>query len=201
MAGASFYLLKPYMQSNTAYVTTIAPGTPTSQVDLGSFHWQTEPGAAFWLGWSTPGGLGARARYFYFDQTSASASLSNTATPPPAPQTTINAPLANFLPLSTGGTAFGSPGTVLNTGIGADVLSFGSDLRIHALDLEATYAWQGNGWLLLLSAGGRFLNLEQNYHASLINAASARRWSAPSPAGGACRSPKTRGACRVHPAL
>jgi hypothetical protein len=169
MGGASFYLLKPYMQSNTAYVTTIAPGTPTSQVDLASFHWDTEPAAAFWLGWSSPSGLGARARYFYFEQTSSSASLTNGITPPPAPQTTINPPLANFLPLSTGGTAFGSPGTVLNSGIGTDVLSFGSDLRIHALDIEATYAWKGECWSLLVSAGGRYLNLEQNYHASLIN--------------------------------
>ncbi len=169
MGGAALYYLKPYLQNNTAYVTTIAPGTPTSVVTQSSFPWQYEPAAAFWLGYSLPGGLGVRARYFYFDQTSSSIDLTNTTTPAPATQTTINPPLANFLPLSTGGTAFGSPGTVLNSGIGTDVLSFSSNLRIHAFDVEATYAWQGDGWTLLASAGGRYLTLDQDYNASLTN--------------------------------
>jgi hypothetical protein len=169
MGGVAFYYLKPYLQNNTAYVTTYSPGTPTSLVAQSSFPWEFEPAAAFWLGWCMPSGLGARARYFYFEQTSSSIGLTNTTTPPPATQTTINPPLANFLPLSTGGTAFGSPGTVLNAGIGTDVLSFGSDLRIHAFDVEATYILEGKCWALLASAGGRYLTLEQNYHASLNN--------------------------------
>jgi hypothetical protein len=97
-------------------------------------------------------------------------SASNATTPPPAMQTTINPPLSNFLPLSTGGTAFGSPGTLLNTGIGVDRLSFQSDLQIHAVDVEATYSWQGAAWSLVASAGGRYLTLNQGYHAMLFNA-------------------------------
>jgi hypothetical protein len=169
MGGASFYFLKPYFQNNTAAVTATNPGTETSVVTLDSFEWSFNPAGAVWLGWSRPDGLGMRARYFFFEQDSSTLNLTNSITAPPQTQTTINPPLGNFLPLSTGGTAFGSPGTVLNSGIGTDQLTFGSSLKIQAIDLEVTYAWRGNGWSLLASGGGRFLTLDQSYHASLVN--------------------------------
>jgi hypothetical protein len=169
MGGASFYYLKPYLQNNTSAVITTSPGTPTSLVTQDSFHWNYQPAAAFWLGWTTPSGLGVRARYFFFDQASSTTTLSNGITPAPNTQTTITPPLGNFLPLSTGGTAFGSPGTLLNSGIGADQLAFGSDLHINAVDIEATYTWRGNSWSLLASGGGRYLTLDQGYQARLSN--------------------------------
>jgi hypothetical protein len=169
MGGASFYLLKPYLQNNTSAVITASPGTPSSLVTQDSFQWRYEPAAAFWLGWTTPSGLGFRARYFFFDSSSGTTDLGNSITPAPGTQTTITPPLNNFLPLSTGGTAFGSPGTVLNSGIGVDHLAFNSDLHIHTVDIEATYAWHEAGWSLLASGGGRYLSLDQGYQALLVN--------------------------------
>ena len=143
------------------------PGTPTSLVTDTSFHWNYQPAVAAWAGWAAPNGLGLRARYFFEGHSSDIAAVNLTTTAPP--QTTINPPLGNFLPLSTGGTAFGSPGTVLNNGIGTDQLTFGSDLWIHAIDIEATRGIKGAGWSLLLSAGGRYQILDQGYHGRLVN--------------------------------
>jgi hypothetical protein len=168
-AGGSFYYLKPYVQGNTAFVTTINPGQPNSQVISDSFHWDFQPTFAGWIGWTGPSGLGVRARYFQFDHHSSDSTLSNAPVAAPQTQTTINPPLANLLPLSTGGTAFGSPSTTLNTGFGVDQLSFGSDLKIHSIDLEATCAWKCGHCFLLAFAGGRYLDMEQNYHATLAN--------------------------------
>ncbi len=167
LGGASFYYLKPYLPNNTAFRTTTMPDTPMSQVVDTTFSWNYEPAAAFWLGWAPDNGLGLRARYFFFDQTSPTLNVSNTTTPPP--QTTISLPLASFLPLSSGGIAFGSPGTVLSTGIGTDRITFSSTLEIHTLDLEATYGWRGDRWSVLAGAGGRYEVLNQGFHAQLIN--------------------------------
>ncbi len=167
--GGGFYLLKPFMQNNTAAVITIAPGTPNSLVTQESFNWHFQPAAAFWLGWASESGLGVQARYFFFNQDSQTSLFSNSITPAPATQTTITPPLGNFLPLSTGGTSFGSPGTVLNSGLGTDKLAFSSSLNINAVDIEATYGWHGNGWSLLASGGGRYLSLDQDYQARLVN--------------------------------
>jgi hypothetical protein len=167
--GGAFYYLKPYLQNNTAAVITVAPGTPNSLVTQESFNWHFQPAAAFWLGWTSQSGVGVQARYFFFNQSSGTSLFSNSITPGPATQTTITPPLGNFLPLSTGGTSFGSPGTLLNSGFGTDNLAFSSNLNINAVDIEATYSWHGNGWSLLGSGGGRYLSLNQDYQARLVN--------------------------------
>jgi hypothetical protein len=167
--GASFYFLRPYLQNNTSFVTTFNPGQPNSQVISESFGWDFQPAFAGWIGWTSASGLGVRARYFEFSDSSETASLSNGITPAPQTQTTINPPLGNFLPLSTGGTAFGSPGTLLNTGFGTDRLTFGSDLRIETVDLELTYQMNCCCGLFQIFGGGRYLNLAQGYHATLVN--------------------------------
>ena len=153
MAGSTFYYLKPFMQGNTAFVTVTNPGTPTSSESSSSFNWNYNPAFAGWIGWTLDGGLGVRGRYFQFSADSETASISNGATALPGTQTTINPPLANLLALSTGGTAFGSPGPVLNSGVGTDQLTFSSSLTITAIDVEATYLWKGPCYTLLGSAG------------------------------------------------
>ena len=169
MAGGAFYFLRPYLQNNTSFVTTINPGQPNSQVISDSFRWDFQPAFAGWIGWTDACGLGIRSRYFQFSESSETASLNNGITPPPQTQTTITPPLANFLTLSTGGSAFGSPGTLLNTGFGTDHLTFGSDLRIQTIDLELTYRMNTAFGLFQAFGGGRYLNLAQGYHATLTN--------------------------------
>lgn len=171
-AGGTFYFLKPFMQNNTAYVTTTNPGLANSLVTNTPFEWNLQPAFAGWLGWTWGSGLGIRARYFQFDDASESAYVNNYTS---VPQTFINAPNANLLPLSTGATVFGSPGTLLTTPgqssstVGPDHLTFTSGLIIRAVDLEATYAWTLGNWSFLASAGGRYMQLDQHYQATLVN--------------------------------
>jgi hypothetical protein len=168
-AGGTLYYLKPFMPANTAYVTVTNPGTPGSSESNTSFQWHYQPAYAAWVGWNFDGGLGLRTRFFQFSSSSETDTLSNGTTPPPGTQTTINPPLANLLGLSTGGTAFGSPGSVLNSGVGTDLLKFTSSLTVSAIDLEATYLWKASNLTLLGSAGARYLQLNQSYGATLTN--------------------------------
>lgn len=170
MAGGTFYFVRPYLHNNTAFVTTFNLGQPNAQAVSESFHWDFQPAFAGWIGWTSASGLGIRARYFDFSESSETASLTNGITPPPQTQTTINAPLANFLSLPpAGGATFGSPGTLLNTGFGTDHLTFGSNLRIQTIDLELTYRMNTSYGLFQAFGGGRYLNLAQGYHATLVN--------------------------------
>jgi len=77
--------------------------------------------------------------------------------------------LSPNLPTLPGGTGFGSPGLLLSSGAGQDVLTFTSSLRIDALDAEATYDWGSERTAFCVSGGGRFLSMRQGYHAELIN--------------------------------
>jgi Legionella pneumophila major outer membrane protein precursor len=185
MAGGEFYYLKAFLPANTAYVTVTNPGQPNSSSTNTPFQWDFQPAFAGWIGYTLDCGFGVRGRYFQFDASAEQALVTNGTTPSTTPanafffqntnQTTVNAPLANLLPLSTGGTAFGSPGTILtspglnSTLAGPDHLTFTSGLFIRAIDLEATFAFRFLNVDFLASGGGRYLQLNQNYQATLVN--------------------------------
>jgi len=163
--GASLYFLKPFLPNNTAYqrVSGVGGGMPSAQTSDFGWGYQTTP--EFWLGWSSPSGLGVRAGYFFFQRVSSttttglSAGDAATGYINPAPNLTAF-PSANF----------GAPGIVsANAGLGQDLLAFQSDLGVRQFDAEATYAWQGRQLFLLASAGLRFLHVDQNYVGALAN--------------------------------
>jgi hypothetical protein len=164
MGGGTLYLLKPFFTNNSSFLVVSNPNLPNSQVTTNNFHWDYNPAAAFWVGWNCDDGLGVRARYFHFDQRTRLMPITNASSP--APQTQV-LPSQNVPALS--GFAFGSPGVVLGGGFGTDSLTFGSNLQIDFVDVEATYAWRAQGWSLLASAGGRYLDMSQNYRAALLN--------------------------------
>jgi hypothetical protein len=64
---------------------------------------------------------------------------------------------------------FQSPGILLQNAMGADQLTFRSDLHIQTIDGEATYARRVGNLSLLAAAGGRYLQMHQNYRGVLIN--------------------------------
>lgn len=169
MGGGSFYFVRPYLHNNTAFVTAVNGGQPNAQNTSEPFHWDFQPAFAGWIGWTSASGLGIRSRYFLFSERSESAELSNGFSPPPQTQTFINLPLTNFLAVPTGGFIPGSPGSLLTSGFGTDHLTFGSDLRIQTIDLEITYRMDTSYGLFQAFGGGRYLNLAQGYHATLIN--------------------------------
>ncbi|MCS7047486.1 MAG: Lpg1974 family pore-forming outer membrane protein [Gemmataceae bacterium] len=167
--GAAIYYLRPYINNNVAFVTTTGIGTSTPVQNTTDFEWDFQPAGAVWAGWTSPCGPGLRGRYFYFnhDSETARARLGVDAV-----GTTSIAPPAGVSPsLEIGGDqrGFSAPGILLNDLRGEDFLTFKSALEIQSIDLEATYACNLGSLDLLFSVGGRYLQLKQNYFASLVN--------------------------------
>lgn len=170
MGGASIYFLRPYINNNTAFTTTTGIGTATPAQSSEDFDWNYHVAPAVWLGWTSKCGAGFRARYFYFDQDSEGITDSLAA----GAATTVITPPAGLSPLvGTPPRGFQSPGVLLQGGTGADSLAVGSDLHIETIDGEATFAHEWCNFGALLSVGGRYLQMRQNYLATLVNVPAA----------------------------
>jgi len=167
MAGASLYVLRPHINNNTAFTITTGIGTPSPVVSSTDFDWNYQIAPAAWLGWTGPNGVGFRGRYFHFDHNSdgAVASLDSTT----AVTATIQPPAGLSPVLGTPPRGFQSPGILLQDARGVDNLSFESELKIQTIDGEATYLYDSGRVWALLSAGGRYLQLNQGYHGALVN--------------------------------
>lgn len=188
--GASIYYLKPYAEGNTAYqVTTITSGvtggtsTAVGQTTNQNFNWDMQPAAAFWLGATTKSGLGIQTRFFFMGGSSQDAQISltpgqafSTPTPfssisnviNPSPYTPPTFPGA-LPPVVAGSQSFSAPSQLLAAGVGRDDLSFGSTLKINALDLEPTFNWALERWTIQAGSGLRYLQMTQTYRANLQN--------------------------------
>ncbi len=168
VAGASIYALRPFYENNTAYAKTTGLGGPTPQTTSTNFGWNMEPAYAIWAGYTWAEGFGLRARWFHLD--ASSNTMNTTLGSPGATTTNITAsPNLPALPLPAGAAVFGSPGLLLNSGLGQDSLTFSSTLRIDAIDTEATWTCDLGNWKLIAGAGGRYLHMDQNYQAHLSN--------------------------------
>jgi Legionella pneumophila major outer membrane protein precursor len=166
--GASFYWMRPYSENNTAYRTNVGLGGLSPQTDTTNFRWNMVPGFAIWGGYTLEDGLGMRGRWFHLD--AASNSEYATLGSPGAITTSITAsPNLPALPLPPGAGTFGSPGLLLNTGLGRDLLDFKSTLRIDAADAVVTWTSIYGNWKFILGGGGRYLHMDQNYTARLSN--------------------------------
>lgn len=165
IAGAAVYILSPYFDGNPAFTTTTGIGTSSPLQSTTDFSWNYNATPAFWLGWLNASGLGFRGHYCYYDQFSRTASASlNVAQ---AATSTI-APPAN-LASPVGSPSFGSPGVILGSGLGQDVLAFRSNLRIQAIDMEVSRLLDGGGLFALFSGGARYFHISQDYQATLSN--------------------------------
>ncbi|MCI0682053.1 MAG: Lpg1974 family pore-forming outer membrane protein [Gemmataceae bacterium] len=171
MGGASIYFIRPYINDNVAFTTTTGIGTAAPQQTAEEFDWNYHVSPLVWLGWTSECGVGFRARYFYFDQDSEGFTTTLDAA---GAATTVIAPPAGLSPLvGTPARGFQSPGVVLQGGAGADNLSFGSNLHIQTLDGEATCAHEWCRCGMLFSVGGRYLQMRQDYLATLVNTPAA----------------------------
>jgi len=167
MGGASIYFLRPFINNNTAFTTTTGIGSANPVSSATDFEWNYHVAPAGWLGWTSHCGVGFRGRYFTFDQDSepllgtldAGAATTTMITPPAGLSPLVGAPPRGFQ----------SPGVLLQGGVGADTLTVRSDLRIQTIDGEATYAHEWCHLGFLISVGGRYLQMHQNYHAALSN--------------------------------
>jgi len=152
-AGAAFYYLKPHFDGNTAFTSTTS--TAIGQAGMvQDFNSDYSFSPLLWAGFSGADGLGARVRWFRFDQSSNPLSFSQDI----HPGTTITSatPLGLAIP---------------NISAMSDVenFAFTSDLQVQSWDFEATQAFGGDRWSLLLAGGVRYAHLSQNYSASIVD--------------------------------
>lgn len=166
MGGAAAYFLRPHINDNVALTTTANTGTAIASQVSDQFDWNYHVAPAVWLGWTSSCGVGFRARAFHFDQSSEP--ISATVTREAATVVTVTPPSA-LAPLGAPPRGFQSPGIILTSDLGEDLLTFQSDLRIWTVDAEATFTHEWCHCGLLLTVGGRYCEIEQNYHASLVN--------------------------------
>lgn len=164
MGGGTIYALKPWINDNPAYTITRGLGTARSTLQTEDFDWSFAPAFATWFGWSAANGLGLRARYFQFDQGSRPRDF--VLSPAGAAVSKVGVP-ANVTPFAGGN--FGSPGVLLGAGYGQDHLQFSSGLQIYSIDMEGTWNWNRGCFNMLVSGGGRYLHLNQNYQALATN--------------------------------
>lgn len=167
MGGGSVYILRPYINDNVAFITTSGIGTDTAVQQAGDFDWNFHVAPAAWLGWSAQCGVGFRARYFLFDQDSEG--LSGVLTGDAAATTVITPPVGLSPLLGTPPRGFQSPGVILQGGEGEDSLTAHSSLKIQTIDGEATYAHECAHFGFMFTLGGRWLQMRQNYTATLSN--------------------------------
>ena len=167
-AGGALLFLTPYVSNNTAYtlITPPVPPGPTAfPLAIGSaqsvpFDWNARQAWQVWAGWIHPSGWGVRTGAFVFNQGS------NVQSPIAAQMVAV----PGVIPFIPGTAAFGAPTAVLaGAGIGTDRLLFSSDLNIRSVDLELTYQWAGDDFVIRLTGGGRWQSLRQGYHAALQN--------------------------------
>lgn len=171
MAGGEIYFLRPFINNNTALITTTGIGTAAPIQLATDFDWNYHVAPAAWLGWTSKCGVGFRARYFGFDQSSQP--IIDTLSAGAATTSTITAPAGLSPSLGTPSRGFQSPGVLLQGGTGADSITATSDLRIQTIDGEATYAHDWCHLSCLLTIGGRYLQMRQNYQATLSNVPTA----------------------------
>jgi hypothetical protein len=162
--GAAYYLLGTVPSNNMAYTVTNGSGTPTQSSNEVDFPSSFASAAAFWVGYNF-GPVGIRGRYYFEAEhqsaittalDGAQAAGGATITPPPG--VTFNSEIN-----------FGSPGVLLGNLVGTDTLSFQRTLDVHIVDVEAFFQPKLGSVQLLLSAGGRYMDLTQSYTATLAN--------------------------------
>ncbi|MBS0265808.1 MAG: hypothetical protein JSS02_28010 [Planctomycetes bacterium] len=163
VGGVGFYLVKPIFGSNPAYYssqTVTPPPGSTSYTSSGviDFSWGAKVAPRFWLGYQASEDWTFRGQYWHFDNSSETIQLTHAADGPGA-LTTIGT--VGVVPFTSTPLATGSP---------ADAITIGSSLAFNVADLEAVRKGQIGCWDLQGSVGIRYVDLTQNYNASLTNA-------------------------------
>jgi Legionella pneumophila major outer membrane protein precursor len=164
--GVSFYFLKPYFSSNTAYsLNNNSAGVANQSTQTQSFNYSYASAPAYWLAWTDGNGLGVRARYFSLDQTADPLSAGNVG----GANSSVFSPPSTITIGGAGVPSFTSPGILLQNGFGKDFLAFGSEIHVQTMDIEVTWDVRNGPWWLQVAAGARYLHMSQSYSATLTN--------------------------------
>lgn len=145
-AGFEFTFLKPYWESNSAFIAQESNGLAFHQTDR-QFGYQHQLAPRAWLAYACNNGLGIRTGYWQYDNDSArETGLADNNTTLAGP---FIAPDSGFL----------TPQTINDD----DTYSAISSLEARTLDLEGTKRGDFCLWALTGSAGVRYAKIKQTY--------------------------------------
>jgi hypothetical protein len=147
VGGAGVYYVRPYWENNPAVATFTGLSIASEQ----DFDYQYEVAPYAWAGYVSEGGLGVRGRAFYYDYNADNLTLTDASN-------TVQ--LVTASPLGLGIFTQGTAGA-------GETLTIDSSLRLKYVDLEITQQFQIGSWWLLISGGGRWGEIAQNYDATL----------------------------------
>jgi hypothetical protein len=162
-AGAGFYYLKPYFDTNPAYATTVDTAGTTQAVTTTvqtNFDWGFRMAPLVWIEYVHHDLFGVRARWWQFD-----------CTPPDlAAQNQFSPGIVTTLVTSASPLGLGFISNPNGAGAGFnDTLQFQSGLRLNVYDFEITKELRNPGAWFALSAGVRYAELKQSYDAFLVS--------------------------------
>ncbi len=128
----------------------------TGTLGLVPFSFDNDISPRVWLGYFGQSGAGVRARYWQYDHNADPLSLVATPTTfPGVSAVTVIFPAA------------------ISTAAPGDVLSVGSGLEVHTLDLEGAMRDEFMGINMLISAGFRWASMEQHFDSVVVGAGPA----------------------------
>lgn len=151
-AGFEFTFLKPYWESNPAFISQESNGLVFHQTDR-QFAYNHSLAPRAWLGYACKSGLGIRTAYWQYDNNSAretGVADNNTTLAGP-----FIAPDSGFL----------TPQTINND----DTYTAVSSLEARTIDLEGTKRGDFCLWSLTGSGGVRYAKIKQTYDSAIRN--------------------------------
>jgi hypothetical protein len=160
-AGAGFYYMKPYFDTNPAFAQSVNFTTATTASTTtmqNNFDWGYRMAPLVWVEYVHQDMLGIRARWWQFDCAPPNLGATNSFTPGGVTtQVTSAFPLGLGIISNPNGAAAGFN----------DTLVFQSGLRMNVYDFEFTKELRSPiGWLAF-SAGARYAEVNQTYNAFL----------------------------------
>jgi hypothetical protein len=162
-AGAGFYYLRPYFDTNPAFAQSINVTTPTQAVTTTTqtnFDWGFRMAPLVWVEYVHRDLFGIRGRWWQFDGTPPGINTANLFNAGAATtQVTSAFPLGLGIISNPNGAAAGFN----------DSLNFQSGLLLNVWDIEITKELRAPiGWLAF-SAGARYAESKQSYDAFLVS--------------------------------
>ena len=147
VAGLSTVFIKPKMKES--FESTVVDIT-TGSLNLIPFDFDHDVTPRIWLGLFNEDGMGVRARYWQYDHDAQSHNTAATFTTfPGVSSVTVLFPAA------------------ISTQAPGDVLSVGSGLELHTVDLEAAMSLNVSSLNILASVGVRYASLKQNFDSAV----------------------------------
>jgi len=146
-AGAGFYYLQPYFQTNPAY-GPVRSGSVSTDFQQQDFHYGMHADPVAWLGYFSDSGLGVRVRWWQFNVSSSVA----IAVPEGFP-VIQSAPVLGVEDFSTRGFSTSA--------------AFASDLHLSVWDLDVSQDFTLGRCACVLAGGVRYAHMAQDYAAGL----------------------------------